>query len=92
MLDGGGVCVARGRGAGVMWLVPAGPALRVVFWAGVEEQKIEQANVDAFMAAHPGVAAVMLGITFKGQNVAYMVSLAFAIAASELPTAKPRSL
>ena len=29
-----------------------------------------------------GVAAVLLGITFKGQNVAFMVSLAFAIAAS----------
>ena len=29
-----------------------------------------------------GVVAVVLGITFKGQNVAYMVSLAFAIAAS----------
>jgi cation/acetate symporter len=29
-----------------------------------------------------GVLAVMLGITFKGQNVAFMVSLAFAIAAS----------
>ena len=29
-----------------------------------------------------GVVAVLLGITFKGQNVAYMVSLAFAIAAS----------
>lgn len=29
-----------------------------------------------------GVAAVALGITFKGQNVAFMVSLAFAIAAS----------
>jgi cation/acetate symporter len=29
-----------------------------------------------------GVMAVALGITFKGQNVAYMVSLAFAIAAS----------
>ena len=29
-----------------------------------------------------GVAAVVLGITFKGQNVAFMVSLAFAIAAS----------
>jgi cation/acetate symporter len=28
------------------------------------------------------VAAVLLGITFKGQNVAFMVSLAFAIAAS----------
>jgi len=29
-----------------------------------------------------GVLAVILGITFKGQNVAFMVSLAFAIAAS----------
>jgi cation/acetate symporter len=29
-----------------------------------------------------GIIAVILGITFKGQNVAYMVSLAFAIAAS----------
>src|SRR5437870_4095888 len=29
-----------------------------------------------------GILAVMLGITFKGQNVAFMVSLAFAIAAS----------
>jgi cation/acetate symporter len=29
-----------------------------------------------------GVIAVVLGITFKGQNVAFMVSLAFAIAAS----------
>ena len=29
-----------------------------------------------------GIIAVLLGITFKGQNVAFMVSLAFAIAAS----------
>jgi cation/acetate symporter len=29
-----------------------------------------------------GVGAILLGITFKGQNVAFMVSLAFAIAAS----------
>ena len=29
-----------------------------------------------------GVIAIVLGITFKGQNVAFMVSLAFAIAAS----------
>ena len=29
-----------------------------------------------------GVVAVVLGIVFKGQNVAFMVSLAFAIAAS----------
>ena len=29
-----------------------------------------------------GIGAIVLGITFKGQNVAFMVSLAFAIAAS----------
>jgi cation/acetate symporter len=29
-----------------------------------------------------GIAAILLGIAFKGQNVAYMVGLAFAIAAS----------
>ena len=29
-----------------------------------------------------GVVAIVLGISFKGQNVAYMVGLAFAIAAS----------
>ena len=29
-----------------------------------------------------GIGAILLGITFKGQNVAFMVSLAFAIAAS----------
>jgi cation/acetate symporter len=29
-----------------------------------------------------GIVAVLLGVAFKGQNVAYMVSLAFAIAAS----------
>jgi cation/acetate symporter len=29
-----------------------------------------------------GLVAILLGITFRGQNVAFMVSLAFAIAAS----------
>src|SRR5262249_56107982 len=29
-----------------------------------------------------GIVAILLGITFKGQNVAFMVGLAFAIAAS----------
>jgi cation/acetate symporter len=29
-----------------------------------------------------GLVAILLGITFKGQNVAFMVALAFAIAAS----------
>ena len=40
-----------------------------------------------------GVVAVALGITFKGQNVAFMVSLAFAIAASaNFPGADPGDL
>ena len=42
-----------------------------------EELKI--ARIATFVL---GVIAVVLGITFKGQNVAFMVSLAFAIAAS----------
>ena len=38
-----------------------------------------------------GVVAIALGIAFKGQNVAFMVSLAFAIAASaQLPGARAR--
>jgi len=42
----------------------------------------EQLRVARVATIILGVVAVMLGITFKGQNVAYMVSLAFAIAAS----------
>jgi cation/acetate symporter len=42
-----------------------------------EEMKV--ARVATLIA---GVLAVILGIAFKGQNVAFMVSLAFAIAAS----------
>ena len=42
----------------------------------------EQLRVARVATIVLGVIAVMLGITFKGQNVAYMVSLAFAIAAS----------
>lgn len=30
-------------------------SLRVVFWGGLEEMEVEQANVDAFMAANPGI-------------------------------------
>src|SRR5437867_7375508 len=44
---------------------------------GAEELKVARAATVVL-----GVAAVLLGITFKGQNVAFMVSLAFAIAAS----------
>lgn len=42
----------------------------------------EQLRVARLATIVLGVVAVALGITFKGQNVAYMVSLAFAIAAS----------
>jgi cation/acetate symporter len=42
----------------------------------------EQLRVARFATVVLAVVAVMLGITFKGQNVAYMVGLAFAIAAS----------
>jgi cation/acetate symporter len=42
----------------------------------------EQLRVARVATIVLGIAAVVLGITFKGQNVAFMVSLAFAIAAS----------
>ncbi len=42
----------------------------------------EQLRIARFATILLGVVAVALGITFKGQNVAFMVSLAFAIAAS----------
>ena len=42
----------------------------------------EQLRVARWATVALGVAAVLLGIAFKGQNVAFMVSLAFAIAAS----------
>jgi cation/acetate symporter len=42
----------------------------------------EELKVARFATVILGVAAVIFGITFKGQNVAFMVSLAFAIAAS----------
>ncbi|HXV90783.1 MAG TPA: cation acetate symporter [Gemmatimonadales bacterium] len=43
---------------------------------------IEELRVARLATLGLGVVAVLLGITFKGQNVAFMVSLAFAIAAS----------
>lgn len=42
----------------------------------------EQLRIARAASVLLGVVAVLLGITFKGQNVAFMVSLAFAIAAS----------
>jgi cation/acetate symporter len=42
----------------------------------------EQLKVARLATVTLGIVAVLLGILFKGQNVAFMVSLAFAIAAS----------
>ena len=42
----------------------------------------EQLKVARFATVFLGALAMLLGILFKGQNVAYMVGLAFAIAAS----------
>jgi len=42
----------------------------------------EQVRVARWSTVVFGIVAVMLGIVFKGQNVAYMVGLAFAIACS----------
>src|SRR5512134_2856964 len=46
---------------------------------GTEEQQVKVAKMATVVF---GVLAVALGIAFKGQNVAFMVGLAFAIAAS----------
>jgi cation/acetate symporter len=43
---------------------------------------LEELRVARIATIGLGIVAVLLGISFKGQNVAYMVSLAFAIAAS----------
>ena len=44
--------------------------------------EVEQLRVARGSTVLLGVLAIALGIVFKGQNVAYMVGLAFAIAAS----------
>jgi cation/acetate symporter len=61
-------------------------ALSHDLWVNVvrhgEADSREQLRVARGATVALGVIAVLLGILFKGQNVAYMVSLAFAIAAS----------
>ena len=52
-----------------------------VFRHGNASEK-EQLRVARVSTVLLGVLAIVLGIAFKGQNVAYMVGLAFAIAAS----------
>jgi cation/acetate symporter len=61
-------------------------ALSHDFWTSVVRgghakpgEELRVARVATFVL---GIVAVVLGISFKGQNVAFMVSLAFAIAAS----------
>jgi cation/acetate symporter len=61
-------------------------ALSHDLWVSVvrrgEASPREQLRVARGATVGLGVLAIALGITFKGQNVAFMVSLAFAIAAS----------
>ncbi len=61
-------------------------ALSHDLWVSVarkgEATAYEQLRVARVATVALGIVAVALGITFKGQNVAFMVSLAFAIAAS----------
>lgn len=61
-------------------------ALSHDLWVNVVRQgrasEVEQLRVARFATVLLGVLAVALGIAFQGQNVAYMVGLAFAIAAS----------
>jgi cation/acetate symporter len=61
-------------------------ALSHDLWANVVRRGTadsgEELKVARIATLALGLIAVVLGITFKGQNVAYMVSLAFAIAAS----------
>jgi cation/acetate symporter len=61
-------------------------ALSHDLWVNVvrhgEASEVEQFRVARVSTVLLGVLAIVLGIAFKGQNVAYMVGLAFAIAAS----------
>jgi cation/acetate symporter len=52
-----------------------------VFRKGVANEK-EELKVARIATVCLGVAAMLLGMLFKGQNVAFMVGLAFAVAAS----------
>ena len=61
-------------------------ALSHDLWVNVvrhgEANAVEQLRVARGATVVLAIAAIVLGIVFKGQNVAFMVSLAFAIAAS----------
>ena len=49
---------------------------------GGQASETEQLRVARIAALILGILAILLGITFQGQNVAYMVGLTFSIAAS----------
>jgi cation/acetate symporter len=49
---------------------------------GGQASEHEQLRVARIAAVILGVCAILLGITFQGQNIAYMVGLTFSIAAS----------
>jgi cation/acetate symporter len=61
-------------------------ALSHDLWVSVVRKELadsaEQLKVARIATVGLGILGVLLGITFKGQNVAFMVGLAFAIAAS----------
>jgi cation/acetate symporter len=61
-------------------------ALSHDLWANVVRRGVgregEELKVARLSTVLLGILAIVLGIAFKGQNVAYMVGLAFAIAAS----------
>lgn len=61
-------------------------ALSHDIWVNVVRKGVPHAGEELRVARRAslvlGIAAVLLGLAFKGQNVAFMVSLAFAIAAS----------
>lgn len=66
--------------------IAASAALANDLWIGVvkggqatESEKYKSAKIATFIY---GIIAIFLGIAFKGQNVAFLVALAFAVAAS----------
>ncbi|MCK4966467.1 cation acetate symporter [bacterium] len=51
-------------------------------FAGIEMSDKEQVRAGKISAIVVGIAAIILGILFKGMNVSFLVGLAFAVAAS----------
>jgi cation/acetate symporter len=51
-------------------------------WARGEVDQMREIRISKYATVGIGVVAILLGITFEHQNIAFMVGLAFAIAAS----------